>query len=89
MYKYIDEYMLTYIDIYLYINRNYDRFVAEARRCYLVKTKIVPIVLSALGIIPKSLAEAFETLGIQDATGSLQKAALLSTAAILRHFMSL
>ena len=70
-------------------NRNYERFAAEARRCYHVKGKIVPIIVGALGTVPKSLAEAFATLCIPDVTGSLQTAGLLSTAAILRHVMNL
>ena len=72
----------TKIDIYMDL-------AAEVRRQYLVKTQIIPIVLGALGTIPKRLEEYLEKLGVPDVIGSLQKSVLISTAAILRRVLSL
>ena len=44
--------------------------------------------VGAPGTIPKSLAAAIEAVGIPVVTESLRIAALLSTAAILRHVMN-
>ena len=50
---------------------------------------IVPIVLGALGTVPAKLSESLEKLEIEDVTGSLQNAVLLSTTAILRRVLNL
>ena len=67
----------------------YIDLATEIRRQHRVKTKIVPIVIGALGTVPKNLKNSFEVLDIPDVTNSLQTAALLGTAAILRRVLSL
>ena len=65
----------------------YMDLATELRRQYHVKTKIIPFVIGALGTVPKNLEDSFETLEIPDVTGSLQTAALLGSAAILRRVL--
>ena len=67
----------------------YMDLAAEVRRQYRVKTEIVPIVLGALGTIPKRLEDSLGQLGLPDVIASLQKSVLISTAAILRRVLSL
>ena len=68
---------------------NYMPLVAEVRKEHHVKTKIVPVIVGALGTIPKRLAKSFDQLGITDVTGSVQTAAVIGTAAILRRVLNL
>ena len=68
---------------------NYMDLATEIRRQYQVKTKIIPFVIGALGTVPKKLEKSFEILEIPDVTGSMQTAALLGSAAILRRVLSL
>ena len=49
----------------------------------------VPVVIGALGTIPKRLIRSIELLGIGDIIGSTQMTALLGTAGILRRAMKL
>ena len=68
---------------------NYMNLATEVRRQHRVRTKIVPIIMGALGTVPKTLEKSFEILEIPDVTSSLQTAALLGTAAILRRVLNL
>ena len=54
-----------------------------------VKTVIVPIVLGALWTVSTKLSESLEKSEIEDITGRLQTAALISTTAILRRVLNL
>ncbi|CAH2074940.1 unnamed protein product, partial [Iphiclides podalirius] len=56
-----------------------------------VPTEIIPIVVSANGLIPVSLSEHLRRLGLRDGTlqAQMQKAVLLDTARIVRRFLSL
>ena len=62
---------------------------AEIRKDNHVKTKIVPVIVGALGTIPKRLAKSFEELEIPDVTGSIQTTAIIGTAAIFRRVLNL
>ena len=75
--------------------------VAEKKRKYtdlgdevvrmwkLEKVHIVPVVLSATGVIPKNLHESLATLGIErQVFMALQKAVVLNTTRIVRKFLS-
>ncbi|CAH2052194.1 unnamed protein product, partial [Iphiclides podalirius] len=56
-----------------------------------VPTEIIPIVVSANGLIPVSLSKHLRRLGLRDGSlqAQMQKAVLLDTARIVRRFLSL
>ena len=47
------------------------------------RTKVVPVVVGALGLVSKKLAAYLEQLGIKDRTRTMQKSALLGSVHIL------
>ena len=49
--------------------------------------EIIPIIIGALGTIPKSLRKNLEELGADVASGLLQKSVVLETAHIIRRVM--
>ena len=49
--------------------------------------EIVPLIIGALGTIPKSLKRNLEELGADVAPGLLQKSVVLETAYIIRRVM--
>ena len=55
----------------------------------IIKVDIVPIVVGALGAIPKDVHQCLKSLGLDKVSLSqIQKAALLGTAHILRKYLS-
>ena len=56
----------------------------ELRRLWDKLVEIVPIIIGALGTIPKSLKKNLEDLGADVAPGLLQKSAVLEMAHIIR-----
>ena len=54
-----------------------------------VKVKVVPLVVGALGTIPKALEKHLDSVGSSVKVGLLQKAALLGTARILRKTLEI
>ena len=50
---------------------------------------IVRIVLGALGTGPAKLSKSLENLEVEDITGSLQTAVLISATAILRRILNI
>ena len=67
----------------------YSVLAGGVRRLHHVKTKVIPIVIGALGTVPKRLPKYLEDLGIADVIGCLQTTALLVTQRILRSVMSI
>ena len=60
---------------------NVDRTVAfEIKRIHHVETVILPVVIGALGTVPKRLIRSIELLGIGDIIASTQTTALLRRA---------
>ena len=59
----------------------------ELRRLWDKPVEIVPIIIGALGTIPKSLKRNLEELGADVALGLLQKSVVLETAHIIRRVM--
>ena len=57
-------------------------------RLWNVKAKVIPIVVGALGSIPKKLKEHLKSLGLPGDIHCIQKSALLGTAGILRKVLS-
>ena len=67
----------------------YSVLAGGVRRLHHVKTKDIPIVIGALGTVPKRLPKYLEDLGIADVLGCLQTTALLVTQRILHSIMSI
>ena len=67
----------------------YMDLATEVRRQFRVKTVIVPIVLGTLETFSAKLSESLEKLEIEDITGSLQTAVLISTAALIGKVLNL
>ena len=59
----------------------------ELRRLWDMPVEIIPIIIGALGTIPKSLKRNLDEVGADVAPGLLQKSVLLETAHILRRVM--
>ena len=55
----------------------------EIKRIWKSRTKVVPVVVGALGSVSKKLAGHLEQIGIKNRTRTMQKSALLGTAHIL------
>ena len=66
---------------------HYDKLAQEIRRMHRVRTEIIPIVIGALGTVPKRLEEYLRRLGVPDVIGAMQKAALLGTQRILKNVL--
>jgi hypothetical protein len=61
----------------------------EIRKMHKVHTEIIPIVIGALGTVPKRLTRYLKALGIPDVIGSMQMTVLLGTTRILKNVLSL
>ena len=62
---------------------NYSELVVEITRVTNMLREVVPVVVGALGSIPRDLHRHLESLGIKVHVSMLQKSALLGTANIL------
>ena len=92
---------MTLIDIAIYADKNvmekekekitkYQDLRMELQRLWRMKVRVVPIVIGALGSIPKDLKKWLKELDLEDADCSaLQRAALLGTARLLRRTLVL
>ena len=69
------------------IRDEYQDLRIELRRIWDKPVEIVPIIIEALGTIPKSLKRNLEDLGTDVAPGLLQKSVVLETAHIIRRVM--
>ena len=65
----------------------YQDLAREIKRIWKSRTKVVPVVVGALGSVSKKLAGHLEQLGIKDRTRTIQKPALLGSAHILRKVL--
>ncbi|XP_072171997.1 uncharacterized protein [Diadema setosum] len=65
----------------------YQDLARDLRRLRNMKTKVIPIVIEALGTTPKQLRRHLDDVGVPDRVQTLQKAALLETARILRKVL--
>lgn len=67
----------------------YQDLKLELKKIWKMKdVEVVPIVIGALGAIPKGLRANLERIGVHLPTSLLQKSVLLSTAHILRRVLS-
>ena len=67
----------------------YQDLAFEIRRIHQVETKLVPVVLGALGTVSKQLKKSIEILSIPDIIASAQMSTILGTANILRKVLCL
>ena len=65
----------------------YQDLAREIKRIWKSRTKVVPVVVGALGSVSKKLAGKLKQLGIKDQTRTMQKSALLGLAHILRKVL--
>ena len=68
---------------------NYEPLASEIRKVYKVRSEIVPVVIGALGTVPKKLAGNLKKLGVPDVIGCLQTSALLGIVRILKNVLSI
>jgi hypothetical protein len=61
----------------------------EIQKSWKVKTKTIPVIIGALGVVNKSLAKYLKELPGETTIAELQKITLLGTAHILRKALSL
>ena len=66
---------------------NYSELGVEIARASNMLREVVPVVIGALGSIPKNLHRHLETLGIKVHVSMLQKSALLGTANVQRKVL--
>ena len=71
--------------------QKYQDLARELRKLWQVKVKVVPVVVGALGTIPKALKKHLKEIGtyVSVRVELLQKAALLGTARILRKTLEI
>ena len=67
----------------------YSPLALEVRRMHGVSTKIIPIVVGALGVVSKNLPGYLADLQVPDVLGGLQTSAIIGTAIILRKVLSI
>ena len=66
----------------------YQDLKVEVKRLWEKKATVVPVVIGALGAIPRDLVKYLKTLGLDKISPSqLKKAVLLGTAHILRKYL--
>ena len=66
----------------------YTELAWELRRIWKVETRVVPVVIGALGTITTRHKDFLPELGIHVSFETIQKASLLGTAHILRKVLS-
>ena len=65
----------------------YQDLAREIRRLWKVKTKVIPVVIGALGTVPKRLSGYLREIGISTKVELMQKSVLLGTSRILRQVL--
>ena len=68
---------------------NYEELAKEIRKIHKVKTKIVPLVVGALGVVPETLERNLKYLEIPHVFLCMQITAVLGTVIILRKTLNL
>ena len=67
----------------------YSPLASEVRRMHGVTTRIVPIVVGAMGVVSRRLPGYLKALEIPDVLGGIQTSAIVGTTIILRKVLSL
>ena len=61
----------------------------ELQKIWIVRVKIIPMVVGSLGGIPKQFGNRLKQIGITAGTAQVQKTVLLGTARILRKVLAI
>ena len=61
----------------------------ELHKIWIVKVKIIPLVVGSLGAMPKQFGNRLKQIGITAGTAQVQKTVLLGTARILRKVLEI
>ena len=69
--------------------KKYQDLVREIRKMWGVRTEVIPVVMGALGTVPKRLDKYPESMGVSATIELIQRTALLGTARILRQVIEL
>ena len=64
--------------------KKYQDLARKISRTWRAKTKVIPVVVVVLGVIPKNLSGDLKEIGIPNRVRTLQKSALLGTTTIVR-----
>ena len=67
----------------------YQDLAREVRKIWGVRTKVIPIVIGALGTIPLRLKENLRTIGVDTSIELIQRSVLLGSARILRKVLEM
>ena len=67
----------------------YQDLAREVRKMWGVRTKVIPIVVGALGTIPMRLKENLRAIGVDTSIELIQRSALLGSARILRKVLEM
>ena len=68
--------------------KNHSELAKEIRRIHKVKTKIVPIIVGALGVLPTKLEENLQYLEIPYVKRCLQTSAIIGSSIVLRKVLN-
>ena len=68
---------------------NYDVLAKEIRKMHKVRTKIVPIIVGALGVLPKNLDGNLDYLEMPYIKRCLQISALIGSSIILKKILGI
>ena len=67
----------------------YQDLAREVQKLWNMRTKVIPIIIGALGTTPKKLSKRLEDLGIETRIVELQKTAIIHSARILRKVLEI
>ena len=67
----------------------YQDLATEVRKMWGVRTKVIPIVVGALGTIPMRLKENLRAIGVDTSIELIKRSALLGSARILRKVLEM
>jgi hypothetical protein len=67
----------------------YQDLARELRKLWNTEILVVPVVVGALGTVPKKLNDYPKLIEIRNREETLQKSAILGTARILRNFLEI
>ena len=67
----------------------YQDLAREVRKMWGVRTKVIPIVVGALGTIPLRLKENLRTIGVDTSIELIQRSVLLGSARILTKVLEM
>ena len=67
----------------------YQDLERELQKIWIVKVKVIPLVVGSLGSIPKQFVNRLKQIGITVRTAQVQKTVLLATSRLLRKVLEI